>query len=176
MSWPLCTSIVLSAALLCSVWAGPGKAQVEISGDLACYLSAEQDVGSDPQSGLAFDVTLDCPTGKPPASQDPVTLFSGTAGIQLIVGASLTDPINDAPLADFDFPIRIVMLAPGGQDAWRLTAPPSAQGLYQSAVFRLWTTQALADCVSGRDGCNKYGYILLWDQRLDTDLLIVALQ
>jgi hypothetical protein len=157
------------------MWADPSNAQVETSGELSCFLSSTKDAEADPHSGLTFQVTLACPTGARNSLHDDAILFSGSAGTQLIVGASLTLPSNGARLADFDFPIHIVTLNPDAQVAWNLTAPPRTIGLYELAIFRLWTVQALTDCASGRDGCDKYGYILLWDQRLDADLLKVTL-
>ncbi|MFN6004710.1 MAG: hypothetical protein ACK47C_16965 [Paracoccaceae bacterium] len=98
--------------------------------------------------------------------------FYGTEHERVIVGASLTEEAPsvagevDNPRPDFDFPIRFITIAAAGDGTqWSFAAETTKVADYGHLIMRVWNPSALADCTQGRDGCEKFGYILLWDQR-----------
>ncbi len=100
----------------------------------------------------------------------------------MIIGASLTDeaPSNwegqGTAKPDTDLPIRFVTVPEnGGSVAWEFSVPAEAAAPYAHLIMRAWNRAALAECATGRDGCEKFGYILLWDQRRTDGALEVAI-
>lgn len=177
--------LALTALLLTAGFAArPALAQT------VCTLSAQRLTEAGAQADeVTFAARIDCAPGEAPdpdhydPDRDVTKLpFAATPGERVIIGASLTDeaPSNwepkDNPLPDTDFPIRYVTLPPNGEGLdWTFTAPASEVAAYGTLILRVWNTAALQECVQGRDGCEKFGYILLWDQRRAADALELAL-
>jgi hypothetical protein len=145
-----------------------------------CTLSAELTMPEGTALGaqIAVSARLDCAAGTIPEVEDRYSEgphdrldFPAVPGERLIIGASLTDEAFGAPdnvgevKPDLDFPIRFVVIpGQGGNEEWQFTTGADPALGYGHLIMRVWNTAALAECSSGRDGCEKFGYILLWDE------------
>jgi hypothetical protein len=170
------TVIGVVPLLFCDV--GPTAAQPET--DLVCTLSAEILGDTGGANVVTFAARVDCSPGKVPAilsdeapdSNMTQLQFYGTEQERVIIGASLTDEAPSVagevenPRPDFDFPIRFITIAASGDGTrWSFAAETTVVEDYGHLIMRVWNPSALTDCPQGRDGCEKFGYILLWDQR-----------
>lgn len=153
-----------------------------------CVLSAERLAAGDDQTAeVTFSASIACAPGVVPERgydhTDFTTLpFAALPGERVIIGASLTDEApstygNDTePQPDTDFPIRYVTIPPPGEDLhWSFSAQGAVVAGYDHLIMRVWNTAALVDCPQGRDGCERFGYVLLWDQLRAADALELAL-
>lgn len=169
----------------CSICASSARAQTEFT----CTLFADVLVRQDDPALDTIVATIECATElqfstSSDAEPDLTQLhFPAMLGEQLIIGASLTDEAPsvvgeiEAPTPDFDFPVRFITVPGDGEVLrWNLHVESNLAGEYAHLIMRVWNPAALAECQQGRDGCEKFGYVLLWDQRRVEDALELALK
>lgn len=163
--------------------------------EIACFLQAERlppasdAPAPDTPAEVTFAARIDCADralapediDRPEGALDRLA-FAATAAERVIIGASLTDEAPsredwDADIEpDTDFPIRYVTIPPAGTSVdWTFSVEAEVAASYAHLIMRVWNTEALAECATGRDGCNRFGYVLLWEERRALDALELPL-